>query len=322
MAPQFSVTELECPMPDMDSLWHSRTVDEWAQQYTSSPSDASDKPYSLKEMFKLFLNDDIATKNIQLTPMHLRLLLHPLQSQVHQYRDLMSCFPDNHNSRRSSRALTNASAGVRFGEAQDLLERWYSLAQRYLTSHGSCAMMKANLVMYHLICLNAATNFPEIEKYARERRCVDPSPYPAWIENTCIPYVHDAIVHAGQVLGIVKAMAPDVRPPWWPGAIYRASLVLWLESLVQTSVTTIQQHGFANDMGQFCVDNLPLDHSVINRYQSRGGGVPCLTAKDGNLIRINDELNVMNVCIDLIDQGVATRFSDGIRAKLQRLVMR
>jgi hypothetical protein len=36
-------------------------------------------------------------------------------------------------------------------------------------------------------------------------------------------------------------------------------------------------------------------------------------------VSLNSGFAVLNHCIDVIDEGVATRFSDGIRSKLEKL---
>jgi hypothetical protein len=210
---------------------------------------------------------------------------------------------------------------MRFDEAQALVERWYELARRYLSSNPMCPMMEAGLVLYHLISMNAVTHFSEIERFAREGRVTEPAPHPTLVESTCVPHVRDAIVHAGQVLLLIKGMSPSVRPPWWPAAVYRAALTLWLEGWVQKSMTANQRSGFGSEMTLFPIDSLPASHPTIIDYLSGAAAMPCLTAKDGTLIEIDHDVKVLHACLDIIGDGVATRFSDGIRSKLGRLVV-
>src|ERR1700710_1647219 len=86
------------------------------------------RPLSLRELFRHFLDDEILSRGIELTPLHLRLLLHPLQSLVCQYRQLESCFSSVTTSMNGSAANGNsasaASSRARSEELQVLLKRW------------------------------------------------------------------------------------------------------------------------------------------------------------------------------------------------------
>lgn len=324
-APLFSVTECGAPMPDSDGLWQAPNATEWSQIFNQVhefsngyPSVGSGaRPASLKELFRQFLDDEIIVQDLQeihLTPMHLRLLLHPLQTLVVQYCQLLSCFSDSVASRSRNRALTAASTRVRLEEVQALLGRWFDLAQRYLKTNSICPLMQANLVMFHLISMNAVTNFPEIEKLARREGVDGTYQQMLWLHKKCISDVQEATTHAGQVLRLVREMSRGIRPPWWPGAIYRASLVLWTDALTHNESAGPRQQGAA-----FSIDRLPADHQTILRYLSRREGIPTLTKLDGTPVPLDNGFSVLSHCIDVIDEGVATRFSDGIRSKLEKL---
>lgn len=327
-APSFSVTEFSAPMPDADRLWQAKSASEWSEMFNQvhefsngySSVGSGVRPLSLKELFRHFLDDEIIAQDIHLTPIHLRLLLHPLQTLVCQYCQLLSCFSDSTASRQRSRAVTAASTRVRLEEVQALLQRWYDLAERYTKTNPICPTMQTNLVMFHLISLNAVTNFPEIERFAR-REGVDGSYQQlVWIHKKCLSDVHEAIFHSGQILRLIRSMPRGVRPPWWPGAIYRAGLVIWMDSLIQNSSMSPNQQGqYQASNAAFAVDGLPAEHPVIIRYLSRREGVPTLTKRDGTPVQLDNQYMVLSHCVDVIDEGLATRFSDGIRGKLEKL---
>ena len=330
-APLFSVTEFGAHMPDSDRLWQAQTAAEWSEVFNQVhefsngyPSVGSGaRPISLRDLFRHFLDDGIVIQDVQeihLTPMHLRLLLHPLQTLVCQYCQLLSCFSDSIASRSRNRALTAASTRVRLEEVQALLGRWFDLAKRYMKSNPVCPMMQANLVMFHLISMNAVTNFPEIERLAR-REGVDGSyQQMLWMHNKCVSDAQEAVVHAGQVLRLVREMPRGIRPPWWPGAVYRAALVMWTHSLAHNeSFSPNQQRQYQPPTATFAVDRLPSDHQMILRYLSRKEGTPTMTKLDGSPVPLDNGFGVLSHCIDVIDEGVATRFSDGIRSKLEKL---
>jgi len=332
-APLFSVTEFGAPMPDADQLWHARTASEWSETFNQvhefsngySSVGSGARPLSLRDLFRHFLDDEIVVQDAQeihLTPMHLRLLLHPLQTLVCQYCQLLNCFSDSVVASRSrNRALTAASTRVRLEEVQALLGRWFDLAQRYVKSNPVCPMMQANLVMFHLISMNAVTNFPEIERLARREGVDGTYQQLHWMHKKCLSDVQEAITHAGQILRLIRDMPRAIRPPWWAGAVYRATLVVWMDSLVHhdASIAPNQQGAYQPTKATFSVDRLPADHQTILRYMTRRDGVPTLTKRDGSPVPLDNGFAVLSHCIDVIDEGVATRFSDGIRSKLEKL---
>ena len=69
----------------------------------------------------------------------------------------------------------------------------------------------------------------------------------------------------------------------------------------------------------FAIDTLPADHPLIVRYLTKREGVPCVTKRDGSQIGIDQPFSVLQHSVEIIDEGASTRFSDGIRAKLERL---
>jgi hypothetical protein len=330
-APLFSVTEFGAPMPDSERLWQARTAAEWSEMFNQvhefsngySSVGSGARPLSLRDLFRHFLDDEIVIHDVQevhLTPLHLRLLLHPLQTLVCQYCQLLSCFSDSIASRSRNRALTAASTRVRLEEVQALLGRWFDLAKRYMKSNPVCPMMQANLVMFHIISMNAVTNFPEIERLARREGFDGSFQQLLWIHKKCLSDVQEAIMHAGQILRLVREMPRGIRPPWWPGAIYRAALVMWTDSLVHNeSMGPNQQGPYQPPPPTFPVDRLPSDHQMISRYLSRKEGKPALTKLDGSLVPLDNSIAVLSHCIEVIAEGVATRFADGIRSKLEKL---
>ncbi|KAF2121896.1 hypothetical protein BDV96DRAFT_482531 [Lophiotrema nucula] len=329
-APLFTVSEFGASMPDADPLWQAKTAPEWSELFNQvhefsngySSVGSGARPLSLRDLFRHFLDDEIIAQDIHLTPMHLRLLLHPLQTMVNQYCQLLSCFSDMGSmaSRQRSRTVTAASTRVRLEETQALLQRWYDLAERYTKANPVCPMMQANLVMFHLISLNTVTNFPEIERLARREGVDGTYQQMLWLHKKCISDVHEAIFHCGQIFRLIRSMPRGVRPPWWPGAIYRAALIIWTDSLTHNeSMSPHQQPQFQQSNITFAVDGLPAEHPVLVRYLTRREGVPTLTKRDGSPVTLDHNFTVLSHCIDVIDEGVATRFSDGIRGKLEKL---
>ena len=114
-------------------------------------------------------------------------------------------------------------------------------------------------------------------------------------------------------------MPRGIRPPWWAGAIYRVALLLWTDSLTNKEAP-VSENGFFPVAGpSFAIDALPPDHPLLARYIKTREGVPLVTRRDGSQIGIDNSSDVLQYSINVIDEGAATRFSDGIRNKLERL---
>lgn len=359
----FSVTEFQAPMPDTDALWLAKSATEWSGIFEKvhefsggySSVGCGARPLSLKDLFRLFLDDEMFSQSMQMTPLHMRLLLHPLQSLVCQYRQHVSCVSSDtttgFRTRPKSATTTPTAAStrlrLRLEEVKSLLQRWYDLADRYIksTPHPLCPLMQASLIMFHLVSLNAVTNMPEIERLARREGLDDAVgargagdggagsagagyayPQLVWMHKQCISDVEEAVFHAGQVLRLVRQMPGSVRPPWWAGAIYRAALVLWCDSLVHndpvpSSSSPANGNLFATDdaASAFAVDALPPDHALVTRYLTKREGTPVLTKRDGSVLGLGDPFAVLFYCVDVVLEGISTRFSDGICNKLTSL---
>ncbi|KAF2717224.1 hypothetical protein K431DRAFT_288749 [Polychaeton citri CBS 116435] len=329
-APLFSVTEFAVPMPDTDRLWHAKTVGEWSAifeqvhefsgGYSSIGSGA--RPLSLRDLFRHFLDDELLPLGIEMTPLQMRLLLHPLQSLVHQCGQLLSCFSDSSATlaNQNKLGISVTSTRTRLAEVQTLLTRWFDLAERYLKANPMCAMMQTNLVMFHLISLNAVTNFPEIERLGRREGLDGSYQQLMWMHKRCISDIEEAVYHCGQVLRLIRSMPRGIRPPWWAGAIYRVALILWTDSLAHNETVSPSNNGMFPVPGpSFAIDALGPEHPLIVRYLTKREGVPCVTKRDGSQMGIDRPYPLLQHCIELLDEGASTRFSDGIRSKLDRL---
>lgn len=330
-APLFSVTEFGAPMPDADRLWNAKSAAAWSSifeqvhefsgGYSSIGSGA--RPLSLRDLFRHFLDDEMIPLGIEMTPLQLRLLLHPLQSLVCQYSQLLSCFSDVLSKRddgNTPRKVSASSTRSRLEEVQSLLGRWFDLAERYLKANPTCPMMQTNLVIFHLISLNAVTKFPEVERLARRENFDGTYQQLAWTHKRCIHDIEEAVFHCGQVFRLIRAMPRGIRPPWWAGAIYRVALILWTDSLTHKESASPNNNGMFPVPGpSFAIDNLSADHPLIIRYLTKREGVPCVTKRDGSQMPLDRAYSVLQHSIEVIDEGASNRFADGIRSKLERL---
>ncbi|KAF4556315.1 TSF1 transcription factor-like protein [Elsinoe fawcettii] len=320
-SPLFSVTEFGIALPHNEELWRAKSAGEWTslmgQRVSTTDSDATASPPSLRDLFRRFLDDEMDSAECFLNPMHLRLLLLPLQAMVGHYQQLMCCFSDSGSSRVKNKTVTASSTRCRLEEVQCLLQRWYNIAMDYLKEHSVCSVMQASLVLYHLISLNAVTDFVQIERLARRETFDGTYQSLVWTHKRCITDVGEAIFHCGQVISLIRSMPRSVRPPWWAASIYRVALVLWCDSLIDKDGSS----SYGGKSGQtFAVDALPSDHPLIQRYLNKGEGTPRLSKRDGSTIGLDHGLTVLNHCAEIIDEGATSRFQEGIRGKLDRLM--
>lgn len=244
--PLLSISELQCPLPGPKMLWMATTAQQWLTGINSvygcttnvSPhllSTPSLTP-SLFELFQDFLHGSLTTSRREpLEPQQLRLLLHPLQALLCHLRQTLSCFSNIPVGRRAKgRTVTKATTTQRLEEVQGLLKEWYELAAARHRADPNCAVTQCNLVLYHLISLNAVTSFPEVERLARKEG-FDPIG-PTHLElslrhQRCIHQREVAIFHCGQALRLLRALPADRQPSWWGAAVYRVTMVLWTDGL-------------------------------------------------------------------------------------------
>ncbi|KAK4104201.1 hypothetical protein N658DRAFT_545682 [Parathielavia hyrcaniae] len=345
-APLFAITELQCPLPAPEVLWMSANSDQWFSamqslhnctanvnpQLLSAPSTNP----SLHELFQDFLQDKLAQRQPTLSPQQLRLILHPLQALICHLRQMLSCFSDMFSTppRASGCSVTRASILHRLEEVQALLQKWYdvTMAQskannnsnnhhHHHSADSDCPVTLCNLVLYHLVSLNAVADVPEIERFARREGGWEQSlPLPLR-HAKCIFQRQKAVFHCGQVCRLLRLMPPNRRPAWWCAAMYRAAMVLWMDSVAtaamdmdpagsrvdkldsssssssinsinSTSTSSGGEGSSGSTMGGtppqsvtvpvVMVDQLAPEDSALIAYLWGGGGVPVLTGLDGN----------------------------------------
>lgn len=352
--PMLAITDLQCPLPGPEILWMAKSSEQWLAGVQSiygrtanvNPQLLSNSTWtpSLSTLFEDFLNDNLARRQATLSPQQLRLLLHPLQALLCHLRQMLTCFGNTtltaagigrpHGSTTRSVA-TKASTLARLEEVQGLLQRWYELTVAYLKTNPTCPVTRCNLVLYHLISLNAVSNFPEIERLARREPVVghssaDPGAAVPSFWDLALRYKHcifqreEAIFHCGQVLRLVRAMPADRRPCWWSAALYRATLILWTDSIARLDPNfprppRADDSTAASSHPLVAIDQvLPEDPLVIS-YLWSAEGVPVLTRRDGSRVGLDKPADVLTYTVKAIDEGLSTRIGDGIKRKLVEL---
>lgn len=319
-APILSITELGTPMPGSESLWFAKDPIEWlaAIQMNNganwmSPTSLPSLPVqpSLCDLFQDLLHE--SRRHSPLSPLELRLLLHPIQSLLFHLRQVSSCFSDLFSSRRGSRTLTKTSTLLRLEEIQSLLQKWYELSTT--KANSNCLTTQANLVLYHLISLNAITSLTETERLARREGFDGSSRELSSRYKRCIHQPEEAVFHCGQVIRILSSMPKERQPYWWSTAIYRATMMLWVESLFRLDQDTPGTEGQV-----FPINMVTEDDPLVVAFLGSGEGTPVLRTEQRDYKLLPDE--VLSHCVALIDdQGQSLRVSEGITRKLQTLAV-
>ena len=354
-APILAINDLQCPLPSPEVLWLAPNAESWLAavqsvygctanvnpQLLSTPSLTP----SLFDLFQDFLHDNLSRRQASLSPLQMRLLLHPLQSLLCHLRQMLSCFSDILASRRSAnRTVTKASTMLRLEEVQALLQQWYELSVAFSKANPACAVTRCNLVLYHLISLNAVTSFPEIERLAR-RDGFDGSYWELGLRHKrCVFQREEAVFHCGQVLRLLRQMPADHRPAWWPAALYRATLILWADGVArldpnfkpaaQGRPADPARDGAAQDVitvggsgtggppagpPAVAIDRVTPEDPAVIAYLWGGDGVAVLTRRDGASVRLDQPADVLAYAVKTLDEAAGSRIGDGIRRKLVAL---
>jgi len=330
-APILSINELQCPLPGEEVLWMSPNSEVWHSTmqsiYAFTPNVNPVAP-SLLDFFQEFIHDNLSGRRNNLTPQQLRLLLHPLQSMLFHLRQMLSCFPEVLPPRRpAAGTVTKATTMQRLEEVQSLLQKWYDLTMNFEKANPGCPVTRCNLVLYHLVALNAVTNFPEIERLARRDRFDGSYWELSHRRNRCIIQREEAVLHCGQVFKLLRLMPDQYRPNWWAAAAYRATLVLWAESVsrvdpsYQTEKTNVTNgtSGSPSSGGLVPVDQVSPGDPAAMAYVWSRDGVAVLTQPDKTTMGLDKPADVLNYGIRSLDEAVSSRIVDGIRRKLIQL---
>jgi hypothetical protein len=316
-SPLLSIVNLLAPMPDEDSLWQKTSAAEWLADFERVHGQTYRSPPSVRDLFTRFVEGELADSGTILSPSQLRLLLHPLQTQVCQLRQFLTCLPDGGSHAKASRAVSKAATKARLEEISMLLQQWYSISKQSAANDGPCWTTCANLIMYHLISLNAITSFKCIEQFARREVAVGPFRHASWLQNRCIDQAEETNFHCGQVLRLVRSMPEQVRPPWWSGAVYRVALIGWANSMANAG-SRFPTNGHSVDADRpFAIDALTPEDPGISRYLKYQEGLPMLSKADGSLAPMDVPSNILKHCIDMLEEDSTMRLTDGIKRKLR-----
>ena len=321
-APLLNVVNLQAPMPNSEYLRTARSADEWASRrrevYGDEPSDGP----SLRDLFTSFVEGGLSTTDTNLSPLQLRLLLHPLQTLVCQLRQFLTCLPDS-GRQTIGTSISKVAIKARLEEISTLLRQWYGFSERHIAREGkTCWTTRANLIMYHLISLNTRTSLGFIEQFARgEVQCASARHASQWLQTHCLDDSEEIFFHCGQIIRQMKFIPEGLRPPWWSGAIYRTALVGWATSMANAG-SRLKLDKITEMDKPFAIDTVDPDHQSIKQYLRYREGVPMLSSRDGQLVEMGVPNNILQHCISILVEDLSMRVTEGITRKLQSLLDR
>jgi hypothetical protein len=186
----------------------------------------------------------------------------------------------------------------------------------FYKANPTCAVTRCNLVLYHVISLNAVTSFPEIERLAR-REGFDGSYWELGLRHKrCIFQREEAIFHCGQVLRLLRLMPIDRRPSWWSAAFYRAVLILWTDSISRLDPNFKRDENSTGAGSPVAIDQVTPEDPTVIAYLWNGDGVAVLSTRDGTTISLDKPADVLGYGIKTLDESVSSRIGDGIKRKL------
>ena len=311
-------------MPDGEMMWQARSAQEWLQAVENIHGSVYKSTPSVCELFSRFVDGELGSAASKLSPIQLRLLLHPLQALVCQLRQFLECLPDGSTHGKAGRAVTKVATKARLEEVSGLLQQWYDVSKQCSENiKGMCWTTCANLILYHLICLNAITSFPAIEQFARRESSIPPFRQSAWLQNRCVDHAEEALFHCGQVLRLVQTMPEQVRPPWWAGAVYRVALIAWVTRTAYPAMSNSDRDSLSKESNTpFSIDALPPEHPSISRYLKYQDGIPTFTKRGGSAVSLDAPIDILSHCCDILEGDATMRLTDGIRSKLRGMIDR
>ena len=122
--PLLNVVNLQAPMPSSESLYSARSAKEWSSRRNEIAGNTFLNGASLRDLFTRFVEGELSSTDVDLSPLQLRLLLHPLQTLVCQLRQFLSCLPETGRQPMGT-SISKVAIKARLEEISTLLRQWY-----------------------------------------------------------------------------------------------------------------------------------------------------------------------------------------------------
>ncbi|KAF5002930.1 hypothetical protein FDECE_10485 [Fusarium decemcellulare] len=330
LPPILKVSELQCRLPSSERLWLPPNPEAWvaAWQEEFGPSfpwwDAMSHQSSsptLQDLFKFLIFGKLDEKVERPEPLHMMLLLFPIQTLVTHFSQQASCSSDA----SSTTSVHFHSRELFFDDFQQLLYWWSKTFQR-IEKRGfrGKAMADSALAMYHVINLNLYTSFDRLESLARREttiRSFDENPVRVWY---LIRDPEKALEQCGQMFALFRRMGDAQQPIWSAAAIYRATIVLWairlfdLQGWLQPNTEGCSARNLTED------DNLPtspLWDSFLHCFPHQKNGQVLSTGHDRQSVGFADPQMCIQLGVEAMRHSCpATPFTLGVILKLESML--
>ncbi|KAG9843616.1 transcription factor Bmr1, partial [Aureobasidium melanogenum] len=317
-----SGTDFNISVPSSDRVWRATSAEQWAREMRHLDGGTITFPPSLNEHVKRFRALDTAKDVDTFVPTTLRLLLCHLQKIVSQVRAMIVDIGASGATSKATRHHTSmVLVSVHMDEAQDMLQKWYSLASHRCTDHESPAM-GATLVLYHLVSLNTLTNFPDVERFARNDDNVQFHESSRWLRSHHFEDHHRIFFHCGQVLRTIRSMPEHTRPAWWAGAVYRVALIAWANSISLPDASMEVGEHEHKEFTHVVLDELAPDHSLIEAYLDRHEGIPVFSRLQGGHLSLDVPGEILVHLASVLGTDPQLTFVKGVQLKLLKLAAR
>lgn len=327
-----SVANLDLPLPSQDDALPAQQTTYWGPDSPLLPRDTNSARPSLKDWVACFTETNDIRTLTHVTPTTLRILLCFLMDQVLQLRFCINgCSsagsPIRKQSIKRSRHGPSMWLSVRVHEAQELLQKWFDLAQARCP--GTTAADCGNAALYHLVALETLVSFPEVERVAQG----EPHEAKAGEEGAGRPArrgpghhlaaedAREVFFHCGQVLRSLSLIPSHARPPWWAAGVYRAVLIAWENSRSHPAAGGPNPwDGDARDELQ--LDVLPPRDASVVAYLNHQGGSAVFASTSGPSVSLADPVAILLHGVRFLESDAKTKFTRGIQQKLTTMARR
>lgn len=185
------------------------------------------------------------------------------------------------------------------------------------------------LILYSALWLKTVVNVPDLEDRACVMNIRDGGPIAESLFTQEDKDVALKVVHCGQVLRLVNLLG-DERPPWWPLVVYRATLVLWMTSLVprrtvrpDTIDPSLIISAELEPLGwpaTTSINSFTLEDDRIQAILGLDDTMePVLSSEEGTMITLTESEGVLRYGIGMIERGPSSLLRNGILSRLESL---
>ncbi|CAD0099900.1 unnamed protein product [Aureobasidium mustum] len=153
-----------------------------------------------------------------------------------------------------------------------------SMYRPRVPSHG-----RHLVVLYHLISLNTLTNFPDVERFARNDDNIQTHESPCWVRSHHFEDRHRIFFHCGQVLHTSMEFGESTR---------------------------------------VVLDDMAPDHTLIEAYLERHEGFPVFTQLQGGYLSLDVPDQILTHHASVLGTDPQLSFVKGVQLKLLKLAAR